>query len=70
MKARYLAKKIDSVNEESDYPCCGDLTMLEACSFSSALNMGSLEHDDLHWGHVSNYKGYLTAGWCIIDQEI
>lgn len=70
MEARYLAKELGSVNPESDYPCCGDLTMVEACSFASALNTNSLDPDELHWGHIENYKGYLTAGWCIIDQEI
>lgn len=48
MKARYLAKELGSVNPESDYPCCGDLTMVEACSFASALNTNSLDPDELH----------------------
>lgn len=67
MQPQYLAVPMESVECECRNDICGELTMLEACSFAAALNTGALQRSELHWTIRDNNPNLAHGGWCVLD---
>ena len=64
---QYRVEKTRSVQKK--VPLFGDLTLEDACSFASALNLGAVGKSEFSWNYRDDYE-YADNDYCVTDRGV